>query len=332
MTYNNVSIAGISYEEAPILVKSSMLSNLVNKPDKFLENITGLETLRFWEKKTDDKKLLANLGNKVLEESGINKQEVGVIINASVTRDYIEPSLACAVHHEMGLSTECKNFDLVNACNSVLSAMDLVANMIETNQIKFGLIIAFENSRPVVENTVDLLNAESITPAGFKQNMASMTLGSGAVALALGKTELIKNPHPLQSITTLSATAHHHYCIGYPDRGVISDPAAFMSASVPLITSTWEKACKKTENAIKKVDVITMHEVTNRHAALYCESCKLDPEKVLFVFPTHGNVGPISFLIALYQGIEQNTVKKGSHVGMITVGSGLNCYVANMIW
>ena len=50
-------------------------------------------------------------------------------------RDY-EPSTASIVHHKLGMSSACKNFDLGNACLAFLNAMDLVGGMIERGEIE----------------------------------------------------------------------------------------------------------------------------------------------------------------------------------------------------
>ena len=51
-----------------------------------------------------------------IERAGIPKDRIGVLINTSVCRDYIEPSTACLVHGNLELGRSCLNFDLGNAC------------------------------------------------------------------------------------------------------------------------------------------------------------------------------------------------------------------------
>ena len=45
-------------------------------------------------------------GAKALAEAGITPEQVGIMINTAVSREYLEPSTAVAIHHQMGLPTE----------------------------------------------------------------------------------------------------------------------------------------------------------------------------------------------------------------------------------
>ena len=74
---------------------------------------------------------------RALAQAGVDRARVGVLINTSVSRDYVEPSTACLVHRNLGLAPECFNFDLSNACLGFLNGMELVAQMIERGQVDY---------------------------------------------------------------------------------------------------------------------------------------------------------------------------------------------------
>src|SRR3712207_9075437 len=64
-------------------------------------------------------------------ESGVDPGRIGVMINTSVSRRYLEPSTAVAVHHALGLPRSCQNFYVTNACLGFVNGMELAAAMIE---------------------------------------------------------------------------------------------------------------------------------------------------------------------------------------------------------
>ena len=70
-------------------------------------------------------------------------------------RDYLEPATACGVHHRLGLPQECLVYDVSNACLGILNGIVQLANMIELGQIRAGIVVGTESSRPLVETTID---------------------------------------------------------------------------------------------------------------------------------------------------------------------------------
>jgi len=53
---------------------------------------------------------------------------------------------------------------------------------------------------------------------------------------------------------------------------------------------------------------------------------------VLTVFPEYGNVGPASVPIALSRLKEMGRLQKGKRIGLMGIGSGLNCSMAEVVW
>ena len=96
-------------------------------------------------------------GAKALAEAGITPAQIGVMINTSVSRAYLEPSTAVAVHHQLGLPTSCLNFDLANACLGFVNGIQLAGTMIDAGQVDYALLVDAEGSRYTQETTLERL-------------------------------------------------------------------------------------------------------------------------------------------------------------------------------
>ncbi|PMD04453.1 3-oxoacyl-ACP synthase III, partial [Brevibacterium paucivorans] len=81
-------------------------------------------------------------GKKALAEAGIEAQQIGLMINASVTRANLEPSVAVSIHDGIGLPSSAMNFDIANACLGFVNAMAVAATMIESGAIEYALVVA----------------------------------------------------------------------------------------------------------------------------------------------------------------------------------------------
>ena len=78
-----------------------------------------------------------------------------MLINTAVCRDYLEPATAVAVHHQLGLPTNCLNFDVANACLGFMNGIQLAGTMIDSGQADYALIVDAEGSRLTHEATLD---------------------------------------------------------------------------------------------------------------------------------------------------------------------------------
>ena len=75
-------------------------------------------------------------------------------------------------------------YDVSNACLGVLTGMVEIANRIELGQIRAGMVVSCETAREINEIVIDQM-LENRSMEFFKQSLATLTGGSGAVAVLL---------------------------------------------------------------------------------------------------------------------------------------------------
>ena len=189
MIFKNVTIESMGYKIPPVETSSidienklSPLYERLNLPEGRLELMTGIENRYLWEKGFMPSDAAIAAGLDALEKSSINKDDIGCLINCSVCRDFLEPATATVVHHALGLPEEAIVFDISNACLGLLTAIINAANMIELGQVKAAMLVAGENSRSLLESTINAMNSDlTLTRKTIKPYFASLTIGSGAV-------------------------------------------------------------------------------------------------------------------------------------------------------
>ena len=117
-----------------------------------------------------------------MAQAGIDSKDVECLLFTSVSRDMMEPATASFVHRALGLSASCLLFDISNACLGFLNSLVLLAGMIESGQVKAGLVVSGENGRPLIEQTLKHLLTAPLDRNAIKPFFANLTIGSGAVA------------------------------------------------------------------------------------------------------------------------------------------------------
>ncbi|MDL2269700.1 3-oxoacyl-ACP synthase III [Desulfosarcina sp. OttesenSCG-928-A07] len=337
--FNDVAIEAVEYVLPETVVTSSEIeSRLVNVLSKagmkpgILQGLTGIRERRFWNPDQQASDVATLAAEKVLSRSGISRDAIGILISTSVSKDYIEPSVASLVHGNLRLSSQCQSYDIGNACLGFMNAMASVGLMIDAGFVDYGLIVDGENSRIVVEATLDRLCRPDAAPTEFRDEFATLTLGSGAVAMIVCKGKLSTRSHRINGAVTLSSTEHSRLCLGQPDQ-MIADASKVMLFGVALARKTWDLACESLAHwSDEEIDTYIPHQVSQRNMDVLNEKLGLSPEKHHLNFPTLGNIGPAAVPITLAQADESGRIRPGNHVALMGIGSGLNCSMMSVTW
>ena len=338
MRFENVSILSITHLDAPHIITSNALEDLLAPTlDRLgmrpgvLEGVAGIKERRFWDEGVQPSEVAAQAGALAIERAGIDSDELGVIVNTSVCRDYIEPSTACRVHRRLNLAPTCFNFDLGNACLGFINGMDLVANLIESGVIRYGLVVDGEGSRDVVNATIERLNRPETTEQQLREQFATLTLGSGAAAMVLCHRDLAPKASQYVGGVHLAATEHDDLCRGQVDF-MQTDTKRLLMAGVTLANQVWSLAKSELGWSAESLDHLILHQVSKVHTQTLGQTLGLPLEKAFITFDTLGNIGPAAVPITLSKASEAQSFKAGDRVALMAIGSGLNCEMVEIVW
>lgn len=293
-----------------------------------LERLAGVGQRRWWADGTTFVDGAAMAGAKALAECGVDPARVGLLVNTSVSRAHLEPSTAVAVHHALGLPTSCLNFDLANACLGFVNGMHLAGTMIDAGQIDYALIVNGEDSREVQENTIARLSGADTTARDVVAEFATLTLGSGAAAMVLGRADHHPEGHRVVGGVSRAGTEHHQLCVGDVD-GMNTDVKGLLDAGLELSAALWSDAADEFDWD-RGMDRYVIHQISQVHTDALCRRLGIDPSRVPRTFPTRGNIGPASVPFTLAQ--EAETLEAGDRVLLMGIGSGLNASCTEIVW
>lgn len=338
MRLNDVAIVSLCHVDAPHRVTTAELERRLGGSlprlgllPGTLEALSGIVARHFWDEGVLPSDAAARAGEHAIAESGIDRRRIGALLSTSVSRDYVEPSTACLVHAQLHLQAECLNFDVSNACLGFLNGMGLVAQMIERGQIDYGVVVDGESSRFVVERTLERLAGPGSSPQTLRDNLATLTLGSGAAAMVLGRASKHPDAPRFTGLVSLAATEHNHLCRGQND-WMKTDSTGLLQAGLALATRTWAKAEQELEWRVEDLDHAVMHQVSKVHTEHLARTLGIPLDRVPVIYPEHGNVGPASVPMTLSKSDEQNRLRKNDRIALMGIGSGLNCAMAEVVW
>ncbi|MDJ0339822.1 3-oxoacyl-ACP synthase III [Cryobacterium sp. PH31-O1] len=333
-THRNVALLSVTSLMAPLITTSEEIDLRLKPvlarlklPTGLLQRVAGVYERRNWGPNETFDDAAVKAGKIALKEAGIKPSDVGLLINTSVTRKHLEPSVAVRIHHGLGLPSSAINFDIANACLGFVNGMTLAAQLIDSGQIKYAVIIDGEDADEIQTNTIDRLGRPGIKRKDFMSEFASLTLGSGAAAAVLGPADAHPAGHRILGGVTRAATQFNGLCVGSVD-GMFTDAKALLKGGMELVVSAWTEA--KRDWSWSNMDRYIVHQVSDVHTNAIVKATGMDKTKVPLTYPTLGNVGPASIPITLSQ--EASKLQPGNRVLLMGVGSGLNTAMMELVW
>jgi 3-oxoacyl-[acyl-carrier-protein] synthase-3 len=299
--------------------------------------MTGIRERRVWPDGTLPSDASAAAGRAVLGVSSVRREQLGLFIHAAVSRDMLEPASASFAHHKIGLPADMQIFDLSNACLGFLNSVAVASGMIESGHIEAALVVAGENGRPLVEETVRTLLAGSFDRNAIKPYFANLTIGCGAVAAVICHRDLVKGrARRILGGVCRSATEHSELCQGDTAAAgglaMQTDSEKMLEAGVGLARETWEEFMAATGWTKESVSRAICHQVGSAHRRRLFETLGLDVAKDFSTFETLGNMGSVSLPATLSAAVDAGAVRDGDRVALMGIGSGLNCLMLALEW
>ena len=333
--HQHSGILSLAAIEAPRVVTSDWIDEQLAETYQrnglrpgLLAGLAGIEERRWWDEDVSFTDAAAMAGRAAIEQAGIDPSKIGILISTSVCKENLEPSVACAVHHQLGLSSSCLNFDIANACLGFINAMHLAATMLDAGTVEYALIVDGEGSRYTQETTLERLRNPNSTAGDVFAEFASLTLGSGAAAMVMARKNRHGDVHRLIGGVGRAGTEHNALCIGNLDR-MTTDTHGLLVAGLDLAADAWE-ASKTDFDWTEGLDWYIFHQVSKVHTTMLCDRLAIDSSKVPLTFPKYGNVGPAAVPITLAS--VQDQIQPGQRVLCMGIGSGLNTSFSEILW
>jgi 3-oxoacyl-[acyl-carrier-protein] synthase III len=216
-----------------------------------------------------------------------------------------------------------------------------IASLIELGQIRAGLVVGTEDSRSLLESTIDALNDDqSLTRESVKPAFASLTIGSASAAILLVHEELSRTRNHLVAASARAHTAHHELCAGGHEVSpggesqilMQTDSEQLLAEGLAAGAATFEQFMSASGWNREKIGKTICHQVSGTHRRLMLQSLGLTAERDYATFPWLGNTGSVALPITLALAAESGFIGNQEHVALLGIGSGINCLMLAVDW
>ena len=345
MNYSHVFIDAIGYELPPVVVTTQELEARLRPvyqtlcvSEGQLEALTGIAERRWWEPGYPPSRGAVQAARKALALAHVQPQDVQVLLYAAVCREQFEPATACRVAAELGIHPEIV-YDISNACLGVLNGIVDIANRIELGQVRAGLVVSCETARDINDAMIEtMLQARNMEV--FKTSLATLTGGSGAVAVLVTDGSFCPEPHRRVLGGTMRAAPEYYGLCRWGLEGMLTAARQFMSTDsvsvlrygVELGLRTWGAFLHRLGWAADTVDKIICHQVGASHRDSILKTLGIAAEKEFSTYQYLGNMGTVSLPLTAALAEEREFLRPGDRVGFLGIGSGLNCLMLGIEW
>lgn len=159
----------------PIILDNDQLASFVDTSSDWIIQRTGIHQRHVSLGETTAM-LGAQAAQKALDASGLHKEDIDLIILATVTPDTLAPSTASYVQGELGIKNAIA-FDIVAGCTGFVYALSLASSMIKTGLAKNAIVIGAEVFSKILD---------------YEDRASCILFGDGAGAVVIQKQHMDK--------------------------------------------------------------------------------------------------------------------------------------------
>lgn len=304
------------------------MEKIVETTDEWIIKRTGIRERHIIDKNVPLSALATEAARKALEDSGVSALDIGLIIAATITPDYLTPSLSCCVQKELE-AVNASAFDVNAACSGFIYALNVARQFIENGVHEHVLVVSAEALSRVTD---------------YNDRKTCILFGDGAGAVVVGRTE--KDTGILNVVTGAMGDLGHNLtlpCFFITDterekrnegmkQVVWMDGSEVFTFASRIMSEATLKVIEGAQLAIGDIDYIFPHQANARIIQNAVKRLKYPIDKVYSNLELTGNISSASIPVCLDEASKGNLIKKGDRIVLVAFGGGLTYGAALLKW
>ncbi len=324
----NSKIIGLGHYVPDNIVTNDDLSKVMDTNDQWIQERTGIKERR-WVQEGDGQSTFTmglEAAKKAISNSGINKEDLDLIVFATLSPDYYFPGPGVQVQEALKINTVAA-LDIRAQCSGFVYSISVADQFIKTGMYKNVLVIGSElQSRGIDKST--------------RGRSISVIFGDGAGAAVLTREE---DPSKGILSTHIHSEGKHalELATEAPGMGtrwvtdIIKDnnPEDFsyrpymngqfvFKHAVRRFSEVINEGLQKNNLEVSDIDMLIPHQANLRISQFIQKKFGLSDDQVYNNIQKYGNTTAASIPIALSEAHQQGKVKEGDTVVLAAFGSG----------
>lgn len=341
-------IVGSGSQIAQNQVTNDMLSRVLDTNDAWIRERSGVETRYYVDPGTSSADLGVIAAERALENSGVAREDIDLVISATMTPDHFFPGNSGIYQTRLGLR-QIPCFDIRQQCTGFLYGVQLADAHIRSGFAKNVLLVGAEvhtGFMPFSEKTWDVIHGRDPGPVSaedFEWNSRFRHLlvlfGDAASAVVIkshegdergvvetilcgdGK-ELEKLYVPGSGFRKRPYTSPEQIARG-EHVPVMDGKAVFKMATTKMIEVASEVMKRHGVN-VSDLSLVLMHQANMRINEYCAKQLGIPAEKVVNNIERYGNTTAATIPLLLDEATRAGRIRKGDLILMVAFGAGMN--------
>ncbi len=308
-----------------LAVKNESFTKIIETNDEWIRTRTGI-----CERRLSDGEPTWYMGamaaKQAIERAGIDPAEIGLIIDSTITSDFITPSAACIVQREVG-AVNATAFDLGAACSGFVYAVDTAHRFLLTDDnLKYVLIVANENLSYITN---------------YSDRASCILFGDGAAAIIIERSDKLytswlgADGTGAKFLYAKSRYEGSPFGSGRPrvaddetdpqvtHRKLVQDGKEVYKFATKALPTAARNAADKIGLSTEDIDLFIPHQANIRIIETAAKNLGVSMDKFYVNIDKRGNTSSASIPIAFDEAVTNGRIKRGDKVCFVGFGAGL---------
>ena len=305
---NGIRVLGTGRHIPSRCVTNDDMAQIVETSDQWIQERTGICRRHFCGEGEGNTSNAFAAARLAMERAGVGPEDIGICVAATFTADHGTPSLACELHHLLGLPESAPSFDVNAACTGFLHALEAARCYLAAGDPSAPC--ALVEGSEVLSRVTDFTDRSTCVLFGD---------GAGAAVIRLDDT--------VPQATVLGARGDDQVLrcpgIGQEKAYIYMDGKAVFRFAVDAFPKSIHAVLDKAGLTLEDVDHIVCHQANARIIDFVIRKLKAPEEKFYKNIQEYGNTSAASIPIALDEMVEKGIARPGETLLLVGFGGGL---------
>ncbi|HIT31501.1 MAG TPA: ketoacyl-ACP synthase III [Candidatus Enterenecus stercoripullorum] len=284
------------------------LAKLVDTSDEWITTRTGISSRRRCAPGETHTQLCLTAARQALDRAGLNPEQIGVCVVATLTPDRLTPAAACVLQKELGLGEDTVCFDLNAACSGFVYALYTAQCLLAAAPRKYGLVLGAE----VLSRVTD-----------YTDRGTCVLFGDGAGAAVVEWREDYPSIHAVLGCRgNTESLLIPGVAVGVPSYIHMDGQPVFRFA-VEVVPQCITQVLDKAGISLDDVDRFVFHQANQRIIDMVVKKLKLPVEKCTGNIARRGNTSAASVPLLLDELVRGGSLRSGQRALCVGFGGGL---------
>ncbi|AEB73919.1 beta-ketoacyl-ACP synthase III [Lentilactobacillus buchneri] len=318
MTFEDFKIIETASSVPQRVVDNDELSSMMDTSDAWITQRTGIKRRHVAVEETTSS-LATAVATKLLAKSGLKPTEIDLIVVATMSPDYLTPSVSAMVQGNLG-ADQAIAFDIDAACSGFVYGLKVVRQMLKADRPMHAILIGAETLSKLLD---------------WHDRSTAVLFGDGAAGVLMTNQSSESGSFISEDLKTLGKLGKH---LTAGQVGVKSPFAAPETSYSPFfkmnghrvygfavknVPESINRALEKANLTIDDIDCFVLHQANERIIEKIADTLGASMNQFPVNINEYGNTSAASEPILLAELVAKQRIKRGDVIALSGFGGGL---------